>query len=235
MAEEVAMWKLRRLYARVRRTAELHAHDEMLAQRSATTIPVLESFCGAYDQLRNSEIPWLSDRPSGRAAVYDLVLSARMWMPLAVRDLPFIERANYFDSPISDDVLDDIERLITALRDGRMPDGQLLAYREHAVDELDAALRVAQLKWFESETKHVEYGQRMAALRAIAQTAKVALRDFLRAAAFTLTYLSPEYQKLLPSRAGHLDDDDDRRAPYPELVEPATLVTGVPQAMEMQG
>lgn len=152
MAEYVSMWKLRRLDARVRNTVRRHGRSESIAQAARTTLPLFDEFCASYDGLRSSEIPWMKDQPSGRAAVYDLVLTARMWMPLAVRDLPFIERANHFDSSISDDILDDVERLIGALRDGRMPDGQRLPYREHAVDELDTALRAAQLNWTRHRT-----------------------------------------------------------------------------------
>jgi hypothetical protein len=235
MPEAAAMWKLRRLHARVRRAAERHAQHEPIAGQAAIALPLLDSFSATYDALRQAPIPWMNTPQSGRAAVYELVLQARMWMPLAVRDLPHIERCNYLDSPISDDILDDVEWLIASLRDGRLHDGQPLAYREHAIDELDCALRHAQLKWNEAEQQYPEYAQHLLALRTAATRARAGLRAFLRAAAYTLTYLSPEYLRLLPSRAGYLEDDDDRTAPYPELIEPATLVTGIPQSMELHG
>jgi hypothetical protein len=146
--------------------------------------------------------------------------------------LPFIDRANCFDSTISDDILDDTEQLISALRDGRTPDGNPLAYRENAVDQLDIALRAARLKWLDAETADTEYSRTLAELRDLATVSRAKLNEFLQAAAFTLTYLSPEYLLLLPSRAGQVEDDDDRMAPLPELVEPATLTTSLMHSLE---
>jgi len=235
MAEIAAMWKIRRLNARVKRAAERHREDPVFAEFAASTLSAFEVFCATYDDVRRGEIPWLQAGQSGRVAVYELLLSARMWMPLAVRDLPSMERSNYFDSRISDDVLDDTERLIAVLRDGRLADGQSLTYRDNAVDSLDVALRAAQLKWEQAEAMYPEYGTKMATLRLVATEARVRLHRFLQAAASILTYLNPEYLELLPSRAGQILDDDDRTAPWPEQVEPATLVTGVPQSLEMPG
>lgn len=168
-------------------------------------------------------------------SVYNLVLTARLWMPLVVRDLPSAERTNYLDSRVSDDILDDTERLITTLRDARLPDFRTLPYRENAVDELNMALRAAQLKWHDAESTRPAYGEKMAQLRALAHRALAHLRPFWQIAAFTLSYLNEEYLLLLPSRAGFVVDADDRAAPFPEIVEPATLVTGIPVAFALQG
>jgi hypothetical protein len=235
MTEVVAMWKMRRLQSRVRLVAERHHDATSLAVCAQNTLPILRDFCDAYDALCRSEIPWMKDGPGGRLAVYNLVLTARLWMPMVVRDVPTIDRANYLDSPVSDDILDDIERLITILRDSRLTDGSTLPYRENAVDELNLALRVAQLKWQEAEATLPEYGGQMRRLRTLANQAHAQLRQFWQAAAFTLSYLNDEYLLLLPSRAGHVADDDERDAPFPEIVEPATLVTGIPLALALQG
>lgn len=155
MTEFAALWKMRRLYPRLRRAAERRPGDPTLSAGAQVAFPTLQEFCDAYDAASHREIPWMRDGQSGRAAAYDLVLTARMWLPLCVRDLPGAERANYLDSAISDDLSDDTEQLITLLRDGRQSDGSPVAYRENAVDALDVALRTAHLKWDAAEVTGV--------------------------------------------------------------------------------
>jgi hypothetical protein len=229
------MWKMRRLKSRIERVVERHRDATVLNESAKRTLPILDEFCEAYDALCREDVPWLKDGSSGRMAVYHLVLTARLWMPLVVRDLPSADRTNYLDSRVSDDIVDDIERLITTLRDARLPDFRTLPYRENAVEELNMALRAAQLKWHDAESTRPAYGEKMAQLRALSHRALAYLQPFWRVAAFTLSYLNDEYLLLLPSRAGFVVDEDDRTAPFPEVVEPATLVTGIRLPYALQG
>lgn len=219
--------------ARARRLVALHSADSALTAAANTTLPALQAFCDAYDAATRGDIPWTRDSQSGRAAAYELVLVARMWMPLSVRDLPGAERANFLDSRISDDLTEDVEQLITTLRDCRQTDGTFVGYRESAVDALDVALRTANLKWEAAEANHVEYGHQMATLRRMFDEARGRYRSFLQTCAFTFTFLSQEYLTLLPSRAGLLLENDEVAGPRPEIIEPATWVTGIPQSFEL--
>lgn len=226
------MWRLRRLGPRAAQLAERYADWNIVATRSATLLPTLGAFTRAYDEVRRGAIPWSRDAESGRRAVYDLVLAARMWLPMIVRDLPWIDRSNYLDSPISDDLIDDIEQLVTLLRDGRGPDGEHLAYRDEAIERLDRSYGVAHAKWYEAEAADIAYAERMNDLRWKAVSFRAELEWFTQALVAVLGHDAPDVLRLLPSRAWHQDTADDAQIPCPEVVEPATLVTGIPKLLE---
>jgi hypothetical protein len=229
---QTAMWRLRRLGPRAAQVAERYAEHDAVAVCAARLLPTLGAFTRAYDEARHSEIPWARDADSGRTAVYDLVVSARMWLPLVVRDLAGIDRSNYLDSIISDDVIDDIDDLISLLRDGRGADGEYLPYRDSALERIDQAMRVAQSIWLEAEAADFSYAARLNDLRWKAVSFRAELQWFGQSVAFVLDHTNPDYLRLLPSRAWHLDSADDRLSPQPEIVEPATLVTGIPRLLE---
>jgi hypothetical protein len=67
-----------------------------------------------------------------------------MWLPLLVRDIAGIDRSNFLDSVISDDLIDDVGQIFSRLRDGRGMDGEPLPYRDEATERIDQALRTAQ-------------------------------------------------------------------------------------------
>jgi len=195
-------------------------------------LPSLMAFMQAYDEVRQGDIPWTHTVESGRQAVYELLVAARMWLPLLVRDVAGIDRANFLDSAVSDDIVEDVDHLIALLRDSRGAEGDILPYRDCAIDQIDRALRAAQRKWMEAEAADAQYAARMQNLRARAVEFRTQLEGFAHTVAFALGYTSPDFRRLLLSRASHLDSSDDRLAPRPEIVEPATLVTGVPRSLE---
>jgi hypothetical protein len=204
----------------------------MIAARAATLLPTLGAFTRAYDQVSQGEIPWGSAPIHGREATYELVATARMWFPLVVRDMAGVDRSNFLDSVIGDDLTNDVERLMALLRDGRGADGEHLPYRDHAIEQLDITLRDAQSKWYEAEALDIGFAERMQDLRGKAVSFRAELEWFAQSVAYVLGHNEPDYLRLLPSRAWHLDNADDRQAPNPEIVEPATLVTGVPRILE---
>lgn len=228
----VAMWRLRRIAPRAATVAERLADNGVVAARAATLLPTLGAFTRAYDEVSHSEIPWARDAESGRAAAFELAATARMWLPLLVRDVPGIDRSNYLDSSISDDLVDDINHVISMLRDGRGSDGEPLPYREQAIGQIDQAVRAAHTKWLEAEASDLGYAERINDLRWKAVNFRAELAWFADAVAHVLDHGSPDYLRLLGSRAWHLDSADDCSAPQPELVEPATLVTGIPKLLE---
>lgn len=227
-----AMWRLRRLGPRVTQLAERYADFSIVAARAATLLPTVGAFAHAYDEVRQSNVPWSRDAASGRRAVYDLVLTARMWLPLIVRDLPWIDRSNYLDSTISDDIIDDVEQLIVLLRDGRGSDGEYLPYRDEAMERLDQEFGVAHDKWSSAEAADILYAERINDLRWKAVSFRAELEWFTQALGAVLGHNAPELLRLLPSRAWCQDPADDAQAPQPEVVEPATLVTGIPKLLE---
>ncbi len=229
---QTAMWRLRRLGPRAALVAERYADRSVVGARTATLLPTLGAFTRAYDEVRHGDIPWTHDAGSGRAATYDLVVTARMWLPMLVRDVPGIDRSNYLDSVISDDLMDDIDHALLLLRDGRGMDGEPLPYRDDAIDRIDQKLRVAQAKWLEAEAMDLAYAERMNDLRWKAVHFQAELDWFGQSVAYLLDHSAPDYLRLLPSRAWHLDNADDPRVPLPEIVEPATLVTGIPKMLE---
>lgn len=229
---QTAMWRLRRIGPRAAHVAQCYAQHAEIAACASTMLPALVAFIAAYDEVRQSDIPWTHTPESGRQAVYELVVAARMWLPLLVRDVAGVDRSNYLDSGISDDIAQDVDHLITLLRESRSAEGDILPYRDSAIDQLDRTLRAAQRKWSEAEAVDPEYAARMQNLRVRATEFRTQLEAFTRTTAFALGYTSPDYLRLLLSRASHLDSSDDRLAPRPEIVEPATLVTGVPRSIE---
>ncbi|HEY5960152.1 MAG TPA: hypothetical protein VIV60_26545, partial [Polyangiaceae bacterium] len=169
---------------------------------------------------------------TGRLAVRNLVVAARMWLPLVVRDLHWMDRANYLDSTISDDLTDDIENLLALLRDGRDSEGGYLAYREQAIAALDHAMRAAQSKWIDAETCDLGFAARINDLRWKSVNFSAELNWFRQSVACAVGHMHPDYLRLLPSHAWYSDSADDRHCPQPEIMEPATLVTGVPKLLE---
>lgn len=226
------MWRLRRIGPRAAEVAKRYADHVEVAARAASMMPALEAFVRAYDETRARDVPWRQDNEGGRQAAYQLVVAARMWLPLIVRDVAGVDRSNYLDSVISDDVVADVERLIVLLRDGRGTDGDSLPYRDEAIAQLDQGLHTAQQRWAEAEARDGVYAQRMGELRALAADFRCKLEWFTDSVAFALDHSEPDYLRLLLSRAWQLDAADDFGAPQPEIVEPATLVTGIPHSLE---
>lgn len=227
------MWRLRRIGPRAAEVAARYADQREVAERAAGMLPTLTAFVRAYDDVRRSDVPWTRDSEGGgRQAAYQLVVAARMWLPLIVRDVAGVDRSNYLDSVISDDVAADVERLISLLRDRRGAEGDGLPYREEAITQLDLALHAAQLKWAQAEVTDSTYAGRMSELRRRARDFRSQLETFTDRIAFTLDHTNPDYLRLLLSRAWHFDAADDSNAPQPEVVEPATLVTGIPRALD---
>jgi hypothetical protein len=226
------MWRLRRLGPRAALVAERYAERSVVGARAATLLPTLGAFTHAYDQVRQSDIPWARDASSGRAATYDLVATARMWLPLLVRDIAGIDRSNFLDSVISDDLIDDVGQIFSRLRDGRGADGEPLPYRDEATGRIDQALRTAQSQWHEAEAADLAYAERMNDLRWKAVNYQAELEWFAQSVAHVLDHSAPDYLRLLPSRAWLIDNADDHGAPQPEIVEPATLVTGIPKILD---
>jgi hypothetical protein len=216
----------------VTEVAERYADRDWVAVRVATLLPTLGSFTRAYDDVRRGDIPWALNAESGRSAVRNLVVTARMWLPLVVRDLQWIDRANYLDSTISDDLNDDIDALLALLRDARDSEGAYLAYRAQAITALDDALRAAQAKWFEAEAHHLDYTARIHDLRWKSVNFDAELNWFRQSLACVVGHTHSDYVRLLPSHAWHHDDAEDPGSPQPEIVEPATLVTGIPKILE---
>lgn len=232
---QTAMWRLRRIGPRAAEVAARYADHREVAEGAASMMPTLTAFIQAYDDARGSDVPWTRDEEGARQATYQLVVAARMWLPLVVRDVAGVDRSNYLDSVISDDVASDVERLITLLRDRRGAEGDNLPYREEAIAQLDRGLHTAQLKWAQVEARDAAYASRMNELRRCACDFRSQLECFTDRIAFALDHTNPDYLRLLLSRAWHLDAADDSNAPQPEVVEPATLVTGLPHAFEPQG
>lgn len=229
---QTAMWRLRRLGPRAAAVAERYADRSVVAARAATLLPTLGAFTRAYDQVQRDDVPWARSSDSGRAAVYDLVTTARLWLPLIVRDMAGIDRSNFLDSQIADDVADDVEQLITLLRDGRGFDGEQLPYRHGAIERIEQSLRVAQRKWAEAEGRDIAYAERVNDLRWKAVSFRAELAWFEQSVAHVVGHTAPDYLRLLSSRAWNMDENDDRDAPQPEIVEPATLVTGIPKMLD---
>jgi hypothetical protein len=212
--------------------ADRYADHSIVSARSATLLPTIGAFTRAYDEVRQGDIPWARDAVSGRPSTYELVATARMWFPLLVRDIPGIDRSNFLDSVISDDIVDDVGRIISLLREGRGMDGEPMPYRSDAIERLDAALRAAQTQWLHAEAADLAYAERMNALRWKAVSFRAELEWFAQSVAHVLDHNASDYLRLLPSRAWYADKADDRGMPQPEIVEPATLVTGVPRMHE---
>lgn len=229
---QTAMWRLRRIAPRAAHIAQCYAQQAQVTARASTLLPALAAFVQAYDDVRHGDIPWAHTVENGRQAAYELIVAARMWLPLLVRDVAGVDRANYLDSSISDDIVEDVDHLVMLLRESRGAEGDILPYRDHAIEQIDRKFRAAQRKWMEAEAVDAEYAARMQNLRARALEFRAQLEGFTLTIAFVLGYTSPDYLRLLPSRASHLDSSDDRLAPRPEIVEPATLVTGVPRSLE---
>lgn len=227
------MWRLRRIGPRAAEVAARYADQREVAERAASMMPTLTAFIQAYDDVRRSDVPWTRDTDGGHQAAYQLVVAARMWLPLIVRDVAGVDRSNYLDSVISDDVAADVERLISLLRDRRGTEGDSLPYREEAIAQLDRTLHAAQLKWAQAEGTDSSYAGRMNELRRCACDFRSQLESFTDRIAFTLDHTNPDYLRLLLSRAWHFDAADDSNTPQPEVVEPATLVTGIPRALEV--
>lgn len=229
---QTAMWRLRRIGPRAAEVAKRYAHHTDVATRASSMMPALAAFVQAYDDVRNAGVPWTRNSEGARQAAYQLIVAARIWLPLIVRDVAGIDRSNYLDSAISDDLVADVERLIDLLRDSRNAEGDCLPYRDEAIKDLDHRLHAAQLKWAEAEARDGAYARSMSELRIHAAEFRSRLEWFTESIAFTLDHTNPDYLRLLLSRACHLDAADDLAAPQPEIVEPATLVTGIPRSIE---
>jgi hypothetical protein len=227
--EQTAMWRLRRIGPRAAEVAARYADHREVAEQARSMMPTLKAFIQAYDDVRRGDVPWTKDEAAGRQAAYQLVVAARMWLPLIVRDVVGVDRSNYLDSVICDDVAADVVRLISMLREAK---GDSLPYREEAIAQLDRGLHEAQLRWAQAEATDNSYAERMNELRRRADDFHSQLECFTDRVAFALDHTNPDYLRLLLSHAWHHDATDDPDAPRPEVVEPATLVTGIPRALE---
>jgi hypothetical protein len=225
-------WKLRRLAPRAKRIlARRSAESPALAAYGATLPSVTDAFIQAYDGVANYQTTWRKEMQEGKSAIGALVTLIRGWLPLLTRDVPGFDPSSFGDHPdVPDDVIEDGERLLSAIKDGKDKKGNELSYGPTALAALEASITAADKEWSEAEASDAEYQSRLAATRATADAFDKELQAFRRSLGTVLGRSNKDFQKLRTERASHTDEEDDASGPAaPEPVAPASPEAGPPK------
>jgi len=217
MSTVTPKWKLRRLAARgiriVRRRApQMPAVSAFLA----TLVPDAEAYIAGYDRTMRYQANWKKEMDEGRGATASLLKLIRAWMPLLRRDLPGFDASTFGDRPdVSDDVIEDGQRLASLVDEFRDERGLPVPYRTVLLELLGPALRMAVKERGEAEAADLQYQQHLAEVRRLAallQKDLVALRQTL---AVVVGRSDKDYLKLQVGYAATPDEDDDPDGPTP--------------------
>lgn len=224
-------WKLRRLAPRAKRVlARRSAESPALAAYKDSLPAKADAFIQAYDGLMQVQAKWRKEMGEGKSAVAALLKTIRVWLPLLARDVPGFDSTSFGDQPgVPDDVIEDGERLLLGLADGKDKDGKDLAYKSSAEAALDAAIKAASKEWSEAEASDAEHQSRLAAVRETADAFDKELQAFRQTLGSALGRSNKDFQKLRSERASQADDEDDSSGPpVPAKVDAAPPGAGAP-------
>lgn len=223
MGTTIAKWMLRRLAPRALRVMKRRAASlPVVAAHMAQLGPQAEAYVAAYERAVKYAVAMRREMGEGRTAVTALQTQMQAWVPLLLRDVPGFDGRLYGDKPaVPDDVLEDGERLLSVIDEGRTAKGEALPYRRQALEAVGPALGAAIKEWAAAEAADREYQKVYSDMRALAdglQRELVILRLTLLAEGGCK---DKDYQKLRAERAGYPDEEDDPTAPVASAHKPA--------------
>lgn len=120
-------------------------------------------------------------RPLGTVQAFEPTLMPAADAFVAARDIVGFDRSGFGDNAVPDDIMQDGERLLTAIDEYTDADGKLLAYRDTAFAQLETALNKAQAEWSEAEASDSTYQQGLVKVRETGATFDIELQAFRQA------------------------------------------------------
>jgi hypothetical protein len=170
MGTTIPKWMLRRLAPRALRVMKRRAVSlPAVAAHMAQLGPQAESYVAAYERAVKYAVAMRREMGEGRTAVTALQTQMQAWVPLLLRDVPGFDGSLYGEKPaVPDDVLEDGERLLSVIHEGRTAQGQPLPYRRQALEAVGPTLGAAIKEWAAAEAADREYQKVYSDLRALA-------------------------------------------------------------------
>jgi hypothetical protein len=219
---KVPQWKLRRLASRAIRVLDRKINEDPVFKAYEYALrPVARDFIKCYDDISKYSVTLTQEREQSKKAARKLFEVTRIWLPLLKRDVKNFNDQSYRNTTVTDDILEDGNRLFDFVTDYTDENGNQLPYSQDILEGLEPLLNSALKEITEAEQADSTYQLLSRATRENASKLQQELVAFRRTIAIFSGRNDKDYQKLRESKSHVPDTDDDPESPAAPVIEPA--------------